>query len=262
MSDKFKENDTNALDAQSNGDTQVFEYTSPDGIPVPDAQDESGKISESSQDGDSDKNERSFAQEIFDWAESIIIALVAAVLLLTFVARASMVDGDSMLPTLHNGELLIVSRMFYSVDHEDIIVLLAKDLQSDDGSGETGKAIVKRVIGLPGDEITINITQGIVIRNGEKLDITLENGVLYENGHTIAGLTNQPRDLVTRMETDSTGEQTVSVTVPEGCVFLLGDNRPRSKDSRYNEIGMVDERYIIGEVLLRVTPLEKFGTVA
>jgi signal peptidase I len=266
MSDKSFDNDNLEYPGSAADDTSSAEaFASPDIPEVTDkTQTDTALPAAAPEDdpSDEDQNERSISQEVFDWAESIIIALVAAVLLLTFVARASMVDGDSMLPTMHDRELMIVSRLFYSVEHEDIIVMQANGLPLEDGSGRMGKAIVKRVIGLPGDVITINFTRGVVIRNGEELTVTVSDGSLYENGHVIAGLTTQPRDLVTRMVINSAGEQETTVTVPEGCIFVLGDNRPKSMDSRYNQIGMVDMRYIIGEVLFRLTPFDKFGAVA
>ena len=153
-----------------------------------------------------------------------------------------------MLPTLHDKERLLVTDMFYKPQHNDIVVLWAENLPSEDGNG-TGKAIVKRVIGVGGDKISIDFSKGVVYRNGEALPQEVSDGILYEDGHAINDYTRTPIDF--------SGE----ITVPEGHIFVLGDNRNGSSDSRDDRIGIVDENYIIGKVYLRVMPFDKFGGV-
>lgn len=193
------------------------------------------------------KTKASFMSETFDWVESIIIAVIAIILIFTFLVRVTSVDGSSMYPTLVDQERLLVTDLFYSPSYNDIVILQANGLVND--KGEYGKPIVKRVIGLPGDKINIDFSNGIVYRNGEALETEVIDGLIYEDGHTINEYTYNSIDF--------TGE----VTVPAGCIFVMGDNRNRSTDSRSRLVGMVDENYIIGKAFLRITPFSKFGTI-
>lgn len=193
------------------------------------------------------KTKTTFMNEAFDWVESIIIAVIAIILIFTFLVRVTSVDGSSMYPTLVDQERLLVTDLFYSPSYNDIVILQANGLVND--KGEYGKPIVKRVIGLPGDTISIDFNNGIVYRNGEALETEVIDGLIYEDGHTINEYTYNSIDF--------TGE----VTVPAGCIFVMGDNRNRSTDSRSRLVGMVDENYIIGKAFLRITPFSKFGTI-
>ena len=168
--------------------------------------------------------------EIYDWLQCIVYALVVCVLVFVFFFRTIDVVGHSMEPTLQEGDKLIVSNLFYTPEYGDIVVLRKESF------GE--KAIVKRVIATEGQTVDIDFEQGIVYVDGIALDEPY-----------IAEKTTRPLDF--------TGE----VTVPEGCVFVMGDNRNRSNDSRDDKIGMVDVRYIIGRELIRVFPLSSFGLV-
>ncbi|HIW16460.1 MAG TPA: signal peptidase I [Firmicutes bacterium] len=168
--------------------------------------------------------------EIYDWLQCIVYALVVCVIVFVFFFRTIDVMGHSMEPTLQNGDKLIVSNMFYTPQYGDIVVLRKESF------GE--QAIVKRVIATEGQTVDIDFDEGIVYVDGVALDEPY-----------IAEATRRPLDF--------NGE----VTVPEGCVFVLGDNRNRSNDSRDADIGMVDTRYIIGRALIRVFPLSEFGPV-
>ncbi len=168
--------------------------------------------------------------EIYDWLQCIVYALVVCVIVFVFFFRTIDVMGHSMEPTLQNGDKLIVSNMFYTPQYGDVVVLRKESF------GE--QAIVKRVIATEGQTVDIDFDEGIVYVDGVALDEPY-----------IAEATRRPLDF--------NGE----VTVPEGCVFVLGDNRNRSNDSRDADIGMVDTRYIIGRALIRVFPLSEFGPV-
>lgn len=117
---------------------------------------------------------------------------------------------------------------FKKPDYDDIVVV--------DGYTEYGRPLVKRVIGKGGDTIDIDFTAGIVYRNGEALDepYTAEPTYLYESVD-------------------------FPITVPDGCLFLMGDNRNNSTDSRDTRVGCVDERDIMGAAVLRVLPFGKIG---
>ncbi len=165
---------------------------------------------------------------MFDWLQSIVSTLVVCILLFVFVGRTIGVNGSSMRQTLEEGDRLVISNLFYTPKYGDIVVL-RKESFAD-------YPIVKRVIATEGRTVDIDFTAGVVSVDGVPLDEPYTNTP-----------TNEPEDF------------TGPVTVPEGCVFVMGDNRNRSTDSRTNTIGCVDTRYIIGKALLRITPISRFG---
>ena len=168
--------------------------------------------------------------EIYDWLQCIVYALVACILVFVFFFRTIDVVGHSMEPTLMEGDKLIVSKLFYTPKYGDIVVL-RKDTFSD-------QPIVKRVIATEEQVVDIDFDKGIVYVDGVALDEPY-----------IAEKTTRPIDFDGK------------VKVPKGCVFVMGDNRNKSTDSRDNDIGMVDTRYIIGHELLRIMPINKIGLV-
>jgi signal peptidase I len=188
--------------------------------------------------------------ELYDWAESLLAALLAVIVVLTFVVRGTIVDGDSMIPTLRDSQFLILSRVYAAPKHNDIVVIYAHNMVSDDGRSY-GKPIIKRVIGLPGDVISIDSAEGVVYRNGEPLALEYRGDFLYEDGHIINDYTFTRRDMAPGAE----------LVVPDHHIFILGDNRNNSIDSRDNDVGMVNLNYVIGKVMFRLTPLDLFGPV-
>ena len=161
--------------------------------------------------------------EFFDWVQSLVVALLVCVLLFTFITRIVNVSGTSMLDTLHNNDRIVISDLFYTPKQGDIIVL-RKTSFSDE-------PIVKRVIAV----------------GGQTVDIDFEKGVVYVDGQAL----EEPYILEpTRRRIDFEDE----TLVPEGCVFVMGDNRNGSTDSRDLRIGCVDERLIIGKALFLLIP--------
>lgn len=157
--------------------------------------------------------------ELYDWLQCIVIALVAGILLFIFVARVITVDGDSMYPTLYNTDKIVTTDLFYTPKNGDIVVF------QTDTFGDT--PLVKRIIATEGQTVDIDFEEGIVYVDDVALDEPYTNS-----------LTTVHEDF------------TEKVTVPEGCVFVLGDNRDASEDSRSDRIGFVDERCIIGKVVV------------
>ncbi len=177
-----------------------------------------------------DKRRREKNTVLLDWFEAILMAVVLMFLVLVFAVRMVNVNGVSMEPTLYEGDQLIVLSAAYKPQHGDIVVV--------SGENTVGTPIVKRVIGLGGDEVDIDFETGEVSVNGE---------VLQED------YVSAPTTLAYDVQ--------FPVTVPNGYLFLLGDNRPQSKDSRDSEIGFVDERDLLGEVVWQLFPIEHFGGV-
>ena len=180
---------------------------------------------------------KNFFADMFDWMCSIFSAILCFIIIFALFARVITVDGESMVPTLQDQQRLIVSDMFYTPQYDDIVILYADKLVNE-SSGGYGKPIVKRVIGLPGDTIRIDFVKGVVYRNGEQLPDDYTNTP-----------TNLPENFPNNQD----------VTVEEGKIFVLGDNRNGSKDSRSSDVGQVDMRYIMGKAYLRIWPLNALG---
>ena len=160
---------------------------------------------------------------MYDAIESVKGAVIVVFLIFAFVFRAVGVDGDSMYPTLKDGDWVAVSGVTAEVDRGDIIVSTQP--------WERNVPIVKRVIAVGGDTVYIDFDNNAVYVNGEKL---------YEP--YIAELTRVSYDVE------------FPITVDEGKLFVMGDNRNISLDSRSSKIGLIDERYVLGKVLFRVYP--------
>ena len=183
---------------------------------------------------------------LFDFIELFVFTLAAVLFITSFFIRHSVVDGDSMLGTLHDGENLLISDLFYEPERGDIIVV-------DDHSTLLKKPIIKRVIAVEGD--VVRITKYGVLVNGEPLVedyvFTDNSDYLYEVYPSAALMTNET--LVIKA-----GEY-YELTVPEGELFVMGDHRNKSTDSR--QIGTVDEDAVLGKVILRFYPFDKFGEI-
>lgn len=174
--------------------------------------------------------EKELKKEVFDWLKSIVLAIIIAIIIKTFVFNTTYVLGNSMYPTLEEKDRLFTSKIDYligSPKRGDIVILDAPDNEKKD--------YIKRVIGVEGDKVEIK--NGEVILNGESLkESYIESGVVTE------------------------GE--VTVLVPKEEVFVLGDNRNRfaSKDSRY--FGTVSIKKIKGKAVFRYYPFgERFGSI-
>ena len=174
------------------------------------------------------KTETTTRGEIYDWMQSLVFALIICIIVFVFIFRIVDVSGDSMNPTLIHGDKLFVSDVFYKPKQGDIVIFRKDEYKAE--------ALVKRVIATEGQTIEIDFDRGRVYVDGELLD----EPYIAEPTHN---------------QLDFQGPQ----TVPEGCVFVMGDNRNASSDSRRAQIGMVDERLIVGKVLLRVFPFDSIG---
>ncbi len=181
--------------------------------------------------GSEQKENFSFAKEIFEWVQAIVVAIVIAMAIRTFVFTLVNVDGQSMEPTLHNNDRLIVTRLAYTPEKGDIIIF-RPDCDPE-------RPYVKRIIAMPGETIDINKETGDVLVNGE--------------------IINEPY-INERVRTF--GNMSFPAVVPENHVFVMGDNRNHSKDSRFQDVGMVSFDSIIGKASFRFWPLDSWGSLS
>lgn len=187
----------------------------------------------------------SLSRAIFDVLEILVVAVCAVFLIFMCGLRLCRVDGDSMLNTLHDGENLIVCSWFYEPKNGDVIVFH----QTSDRDLRLNEPIVKRVIATEGQFVLIDAENNRVYVSDDE-EITEEDVLTEPYAYIQFG-----------QMFDSFGASGRLMQVPEDCVFVLGDNRNNSTDSRYGVIGFVDQRRILGKVILRITPFEKFGSI-
>lgn len=171
-------------------------------------------------------------RNLYEWVQSLVGSVLVVVAIFTFVIRMMGVDGHSMLNTLQHGDrLLVVNSMLYHDYKYGDIVILRKDGVFDDDP------IVKRVIAVEGQTVDIDFAEGIVYVDGE----ALEEDYIREPTYTAEG-TEFP------------------LTVPEGSIFVMGDNRNGSSDSRDYRLGTVDTRYVIGKAAFLIFPGPDYET--
>lgn len=171
-------------------------------------------------------------RDLYEWVQSLVGSVLVVVAIFTFVIRMMGVDGHSMLNTLQHGDrLLVVNSMLYHDYKYGDIVILRKDGVFDDDP------IVKRVIAVEGQTVDIDFAEGIVYVDGE----ALEEDYIREPTYTAEG-TEFP------------------LTVPEGSIFVMGDNRNGSSDSRDYRLGTVDTRYVIGKAAFLIFPGPDYET--
>lgn len=177
-----------------------------------------------------------------DYVELFVIAICIVILFFSILFRTCTVDGDSMNMTLSDGETLLVSDVFYTPKRQDVIVFHNNDTTP---YSQHNKPLVKRVIGTEGDTVIIDYRSNkITVITKSNETIVLDEQYLYLDPSL-----------------SDPAISTSTYVVPESMVFVLGDNRRNSLDSRYSSVGFVDERSILGKVYFRVAPLSRFGTV-
>lgn len=164
-------------------------------------------------------------RDIYDWIQSLTTALIVCVILFSFFVRVIDVVGTSMNPTLLNGDKMLVSGLLYKPKQGDVVVFKKDEYNPD-------KALVKRVIATEKQTINIDFEKGIVYVDDQPIQEDYIKELTYN-------------------KLDFIGPK----TVPEGCVFVMGDNRNASIDSRKSEIGMVDERLILGRAYMVIFPV-------
>lgn len=161
---------------------------------------------------------------IYSMLSMIMAIMVCVFVLFTFLLRLVSVSGDSMIPNIYHGEKILVSDLFYTPSYGDVVVI--------GRSTETENSIIKRVIALPGDEVNINFDTHLITVNGKVITET------YKTADAIS----------------DPGDFTYPLTVPDDSVFVLGDNRNNSLDSRFEAVGFIKLDEITGKALFKLLP--------
>ena len=173
-----------------------------------------------------EKRSRQLAAPAYDWISAMIVALTVLVLLFTFCFRIVGVDGESMVPSLNDGDRLVLVSAGHTYTAGDVVVV----------DRYTKEPLIKRVIAVAGDTINIRPDYTVIL-NGQVLDEP------YIQGSTVLRDFSGP------------------LTIPEGYLFVMGDNRSVSLDSRSAEVGLVSVKDVVGVARLRIWPLKQFGAI-
>ncbi len=197
----------------------------------------------------SDSVAKKAASSVFDIVEMIAWSVFVVLILFSFALRLCRVDGGSMENTLYNGENLILYNLGYTPKQDDIIVF-----NLTGRNDKVASTLVKRVIATEGQLLEIDFKTGVIKVDGkEYADSHAVFKQQYNNsdvGHYILTAVGSPYyDYATN---------TLTVQIPEGKLFVMGDNRNNSKDSRDPVVGLVDERWVLGKVILRISPFTLF----
>ena len=172
--------------------------------------------------------------DLYFWLQALVMALVILILAFTLVGRIIGVEGRSMVPTLQDGDMLILQSIGYEPRQGDVVVLTKP-------FGSVTSPIVKRIIAVGGQTVKIDYSAGTVTVDGVVLDEPYINQAepMQEPGY----------------------ENISTITVPESSIFVMGDNRNHSSDSRDVDLGVVDNRYVLGRALWVLFPFGDFGAI-
>jgi len=188
-----------------------------------------------------EKKKNTFGQEVLEWLDVLCVAIIGVIIVFSLVFRVATIDGSSMLNTLSANDKVIITNFNYTPKQGDIVVISRNKENSVETQKDSDEPIIKRVIAVGGQ--TVNIENGIV---------TVDDVPLKED--YIGGVATTAYDSLVKFP----------LHVPEGYIFVLGDNRGASLDSRSHTIGkngLIDTRYVLGHAVYRIFPFNKTGKV-
>ncbi len=180
-----------------------------------------------------------FAKEAFEWLDVLATAIIAVVVVFSLIFRVATISGESMENTLYSNDKVIITNLAYTPKHGDIVVISRNINNSVESVNEAQVPIIKRVIAVGGQTVDIDFELGVVSVDGVEL-----------------------KEPYTKTLTTRSHDIEFPLYVPEGYIFVLGDNRNDSLDSRSSLIGeggLVDTRYVLGHAILRIFPFNSIG---
>ena len=177
----------------------------------------------------------SYIRSVMEWVETIVMAVIFVTVVFTFLARVITVDGSSMEPTYHNGDRVLTTTLTGPVQQGDVVIVV----------NALDEPIIKRVVATEGQTVDFDPDLGEVVVDGVPVP-----GSTFGIADGITYVADRPGQVLEFPQ-----------TVPDGCVFVLGDNRGNSLDSRFVEVGMIDARNILGKVFFNLYPFSQLGFV-
>ena len=173
------------------------------------------------------------AGDLYEWVEMIVMALVSVMIVFTFIFRVVTISGPSMIPTLRDGQRVVVSNLFYTPKVGDVVVFSLR---------EQSEPYIKRVIAVEGQTVDFNqVTRKLIVDGVEFAEPYINEAMLnYKEWYD---------------------PDYYPITVGEGQYFVCGDNRNHSYDSRYPSMGLVDAEEIVGHALFIIFPFTQIGGV-
>lgn len=202
-------------------------------------------LDEESEKKRTDDSKRKMLEMFYDFIETLAFAACFVLVFFGFIARPAKVVGSSMESTLTEGDTVIVSKLFYEPEYGDIVVFQNRDSHRSD-------PLIKRVIATEGQWVNI------VFHNDRTMTVYVADSLEELD-------TSEPLDesgyVLFKQDAHITSDLKFPIEVPEGTVFAMGDNRNHSLDSRSTGIGFIPEEHIVGRLIVRFLPLNKFGAV-
>lgn len=197
------------------------------------------KYIESIEKENGDEQNSTLTSQIFEWLGVFVAAVISVVIVFTLIFRVVTIKGSSMENTLFTADKVIITNLGYTPKCGDIVVISRNVYNSAKYNESSAVPIIKRVIAVA----------------GQTVDIDFDNGIVYVDGVAL-------EENYTKTPTNRKDDIVFPVRVPEGSIFVLGDNRNSSMDSRFSCIGnngMVDIRYVLGHAIMRILPLNRLG---